>query len=402
MAGEVCVGAEIKALISSVIQEANLDETANVKYYVGSELGDGYSSERIAVDIIDGDKELKLYLKCAIPLTPDRICINTMYRHEIDFYKTIYPTYMKFLEEKGIKDGFRNVPKSYGFCEKKFNEIIAFENLKAKGFRLFDTSKYMNDSQLKLVLQTFAKFHAISFAIKDQRRELHDSYCNDHPCHYEVLKPIGMETFFAKGAKDFVTKLDDIEDRDILEKYGNLEIDLLNTFFNLENNLSNYSILTKFDCWINNMMVLYKDENTEDPLDIMLVDWQCITRASPVHDIGALFYAVSSEETIDNYKHYLKVYHDELSTRIRELGSDPDKLYPFSIFKKEWRTYGLYSSGVAIVLLRGMLVEKGDLTDNVESSDALDSFFSGSVASEKKWLARAKCIARHAIDCNLL
>ncbi|KRT83015.1 phosphotransferase [Oryctes borbonicus] len=402
MAGEVSVSEETKSLISMLVKEANLSGAAHIKYYTGSELGDGYSSERLAVDIVDDDKQLKLYLKCAIPLTPERICINTMYRHEIDFYKVIYPTYVKFFEEKGIQDGFRNVPKTYGFCEKKFREIIAFENLKAKGFRLFDTKKYMNDSELKLVLRTFAKFHAISFGIKDQRRELHDSFCNDHPCHYEVLKPIGLENFFAKGARDFVAKLDPVEDRNIIEKFSNLEANLLSTFFNLEGQLSSYSILTKFDCWINNMMVLYKDENTEDPLDIMLVDWQCITRASPVHDIGALFYAVASKEVINNYRYYLKVYYDELSRRIRELGSNPEILYPFSILEKEWKIYGTYSIGLAIVLLRGMLAEKEDLTDNVESSDALDSFFSGSVASEKKWLVRAKHIARHAIEHNLI
>jgi hypothetical protein len=62
-----------------------------------------------------------------------------------------------------------------------------------------------------------------------------------------------------------------------------------------------------------------------------MIDFQLARYCSPALDISFFIYSCTSEELRD--KHYddlLKVYHDSLSEIIRDFGSNPDYLFPFS------------------------------------------------------------------------
>lgn len=154
----------------------------------------------------------------------------------------------------------------------------------------------------------------------------------------------------------------------------------------------------------------FQDENMEHPIDIMLFDWQGVTRGSPVHDIGGLFLSVTSKETLNDLKHYLSLYHEKLSKCIRELGSDPDLLYPYEIFEKEWIRFGLYSFGIAIESVKTMLVEKDNapvLKEPVDQnltqlSSVVEQAWGKVPDHEEQYLNRLKSIARHLIQIGAL
>ncbi|KAK9732405.1 Ecdysteroid kinase-like family [Popillia japonica] len=179
---EISVSEDIKKLVDDLIEKINFKSTL-IKYYNGSQIGDGYGSVTIAVEIRNDEEILNLFLKCTKNVKDtDKVETDKIYANEIYFYATIYPEYMRFLQDKG-------------------------------------------------------------------------------------------------------------------------------------------------DCWSNNMMVLYEDELEEIPLDVMLIDWQLIRKASPVHDIMNLFFSVISKESLDNCDKYKTIYYEELSRQIRQTGSDPDKRY---------------------------------------------------------------------------
>lgn len=142
----------------------------------------------------------------------------------------------------------------------------------------------------------------------------------------------------------------------------------------------------------------------------MLIDWQGITRGSPVHDIGGVVLAVSSEETLNDFNHYLSLYYEELSKRIRELGSDPDQLYPFEVFINDWKEYGLYIFGTAVIGVNVMLVEKENAPvlegmndyDVKELATATEQVFTKLNNNEEQVLVRLKYIARHLIKIGAL
>lgn len=139
----------------------------------------------------------------------------------------------------------------------------------------------------------------------------------------------------------------------------------------------------------------------------MLVDWQCITRASPMHDIGPIFYSTASKDTVDNYKDYMEVYYDELSKRIRELGSDPDTVYPQSAFEKDQNSYGFFCFGFAITGIKGMLTKREnapDLTERLKDNgaSAMENLYTDITDNIDEWMLRTKNLARHFIKLNIL
>lgn len=258
MCDDLGVTGEIKAFVLDVLTKNGFGPTTcEIKYFAGSALGDGYGSKTLGVDITEDTRSLHLFLKCALPgVAIDKF--NEIYKTEILLYKTIYPAYCKFLKDKGVENGFRNVPECYGVFEKTGSEIVALENLRKRNYTMYERSKCMNDEHLKLVLETFAKFHAISFAFKDQQKELHDDFLGNRINIFVNLKHIGLNEVISKMVKDFLSKLDPIEDKDILDRSENLASGVYDHFTKSECHLSDYSILTKGDCWVNNMMFLYE------------------------------------------------------------------------------------------------------------------------------------------------
>lgn len=248
---------EIKAFVLSLLRKHNFGVKCEIKYFPGTTPGDGYGSKTIGVDVTDGERSLHLFLKCSLDLATDD-SFSQIYKTEILLYKTIVPTYQQFLIDKDIENIFRNVPVCYGVNEKDKNEIIALENLRKKNYTLYDKSKCMNNAHLKLVLETFAKFHAISFAFKDQHRQSHDDFLGNRVNIYAIIESTGFVTTISNMVKDFVSKLDPIEDKDILDRSSDLASKVYDQIMNMLNYLDDYSILTKGDCWVNNMMFLYE------------------------------------------------------------------------------------------------------------------------------------------------
>lgn len=257
MASNVDIEDEAKKLVLSIISENNFNLKCDINYFDGSEAGDGYGSKTMAVDIKDDEKTLHLFLKCALT-TFRHESLDKIYATEIALYKEIIPAYYKFLESRGITDGFRNVPKCYGAQEKPGSEILVLENLKKRNFVLFDKSKYMNDNHLRLLLKTFAKFHAISFAFKDQRKQVHDEFCKDRPNIFVCLRLIRFEDVIAQTIRDFLKKMNPDTDSDILLRAKNLDTQAKDAILNMDKYLDKYAILTKGDCWVNNTMLLYE------------------------------------------------------------------------------------------------------------------------------------------------
>lgn len=255
---EISVSEDIKKLVDDLIEKINFKSTL-IKYYNGSQIGDGYGSVTIAVEIRNDEEILNLFLKCTKNVKDtDKVETDKIYANEIYFYATIYPEYMRFLQDKGVKDGFKNAPKYYGARSDRYNEVIILENLRSTGYTLFKRGTFMNDAHLSLVLKTFAKFHAISFAIKDQDPKLHNEICAN--C-YDVsisMEAMGFYKVLKDMAHDFFGKLDPETDKDILERLDGLVERIVQAVKDSPRYKSDYTIFTKGDCWSNNMMVLYE------------------------------------------------------------------------------------------------------------------------------------------------
>ncbi|GJQ81313.1 hypothetical protein Trydic_g20526 [Trypoxylus dichotomus] len=378
MAADFCVSENVKELVDSIILQHNLGPVIDKRYTLTSESGDGYSSHAVAVKIITSNGVHELFLKCMLCIKPtEAVPIDKAFANEVHFYNFVYPAYSKFLEGHHVEDGFRNAPRCYGTWQKN---IIAMENLKIKGYRLFNCrEEIMNEIHITLSLKSFAKFHAISFAFKDQEREKYDQLV-ENCC--DLLQD----------------QKDPVEDAEILNRCKFEE--LLATIIN-PRDTSDYSILSKGDCWSNNMLFLYDNGDTKTPLDVMLVDWQLLSPASPIFDVSYFFLTVASEDALGKTDIYLKLYHNELSRQIRQMGSNPDVLYPFPIFLMEWRKYCKFGFAMACLVIKAMLCSQDEAFDlaelNSEDGKQLENLFP-KFDNQKEYVKRMKNLARFMID----
>lgn len=100
--------------------------------------------------------------------------------------------------------------------------------------------------------------------------------------------------------------------------------------------------------------------------DIKLLDWQIINYHSPVRDLSHALYSSGSKDIFDDFEKYLKLYYDEFSSFVTQLGSDPDKLYPYAILKQEWIAYSKFGFMMGIMVNKNKLTYENDIMDFVD------------------------------------
>lgn len=132
----------------------------------------------------------------------------------------------------------------------------------------------------------------------------------------------------------------------------------------------------------------------------MLLDWQMIRIASPVLDLAYFFYttAPAFEETLKRVDAFLKTYHDELSNQIKQMGNDPDKLYPLSLLKDEWQQYAKFGFCRAFLILKAMLGKTEELPgfDDTDMTEVLKrASVSGNLERDYEYIRRLRNLAEH-------
>lgn len=79
------------------------------------------------------------------------------------------------------------------------------------------------------------------------------------------------------------------------------------------------------DSWNNNILFRYPNENSEQPEEMLLIDWQIARYGHPSHDLGYFFF--SSTSSAFRRKHLdtlFKEYYAVLKTALSKLSIDLD------------------------------------------------------------------------------
>ena len=93
------------------------------------------------------------------------------------------------------------------------------------------------------------------------------------------------------------------------------------------------SVVNQGDAWASNFLVR---TNPAGILEILMLDFQLARCSSPVLDLSFFIYSCTDKSVRDNhFDDLLRIYHEELSKTIKNLGSDPEKLYSRQLFLQE-------------------------------------------------------------------
>ncbi|GJQ78465.1 hypothetical protein Trydic_g11582 [Trypoxylus dichotomus] len=399
MSEEVSIPDGVREFVKKLIEKYNLS-SPKITYTRGSNLAEGLMSKTYGVDISDDNKSLRLFLKFPLDVTiPGAMPFDSAYSNEVHFYEVIIPKFTEFLKEKGIEGGFQNLPKCYEVTE---NKAIALENLKTSGYELCDKTFIGNEEHTELIFRTYAKFHAIGFAYKDQKPEEYGKLVEGIVDLLRTAsKDFNAQTMLAGTAaiQNFLKKLDPEKDKFILDQSQQIFAKLADFDLQLAMGDSKNSVLIQGDCWCNNMMFKYNDDKRY-PLDMVLFDWQFIRSGSPAFDISSFFYTTApvSKKVLKRLDDFLEIYHEELSKQLKMMGSDAEILYPLSALKKEWQQYCKFGFFMAFLIIKKMLAENDQMPnfETVGMEDALkDEKLFGEVKNEAEYFNRLRNLTEH-------
>ncbi|XP_044746778.1 uncharacterized protein LOC123308255 [Coccinella septempunctata] len=301
----------------------------------------------------------------------DTLGLKRGYACEVELYSKTIPIFRELAEEKHCEP-FKNIPECYGTVERDEEFIIILQNLKPKGFRVHDILRPHDLDHLKLVLEAYANWHAFNFALRDQKPAIFEKLGrNMRGIEKTELFRIYVNTL--QKEIDFV--VDFYKDRKkphIAEKLKNLRKKVKNEsrkcFVNED---EKYYIVRHGDCWNNNFLFRYNEN--ERPDQVVVIDWQMGLLGSPLADVSQFILYCSSRKELEHLDELLKLYYDSLSRKLQELGSDPEKCFPWKACQEAFNRYApLAVAGMTLSIrasFRKDTEPSYNITDSVETGD---------------------------------
>ncbi|CAH1111219.1 unnamed protein product [Psylliodes chrysocephalus] len=380
-------------------------EKCTVELKGTKEKGDGYVADIIFAKVTldepnHNGKQLHLAAKASKPSHSGKF-LSDICQREVDFFKDIVPIFQQFQQEKNIKKPFRALPKCYTAFHTENAEVVIQENMTTKGYVLHNKKIPMNINHIKLVLSNYAKFHALSLAIRDQKPEVFEKI--EKTCNNIVLEKLSMiQGIYEKSVTKIINNLNEVGRRDLAKRYEKLVgRNVMETVRDLLLDIPDERVLTHADCHNGNFMFEYKDGNEESPSNMVLLDFQVSFVFSPIIDLSLYLYSGASKEEFSHFTELMEFYHNELSSFLSQLGSDVSKLFPISTMWQHWKKYSFYGFTFATAYLELLFIESDDVPEFKDEKNKLaDDFFDVNLKDRTKFLERLVVSIEHYLDFN--
>ncbi|XP_026316006.1 uncharacterized protein LOC113227327 [Hyposmocoma kahamanoa] len=318
--------------------------------YVGETgKGDSYLSELIRIKIHgknqNGESKYVQVILKTIPMSLSRRLTfrsDEFFRNEINFYEIVLPALLKFQASKNVTEPFTNYAKLFfSYCDGT-NDVLCLEDASTENFVSAVRQEGIDVEHCKLTFKTLAQYHAMSIAMKEQE-----------PKKFDVLKNTVFETYYDDRLWDwyerFWEKIFELAIDAVEREYPNThyikEIKQLSDKKHYKDMIKatrthETGVISHGDCWTNNF--LYKYENGK-PVDAKLIDLQLTRCASPVLDITFVIYACTTQDMrLKHYDDLLKYYYEVLARQVKEMGTDPEKVYSLNKFMEEVKKYSYF------------------------------------------------------------
>ncbi|KAG7296509.1 hypothetical protein JYU34_020287 [Plutella xylostella] len=381
------------------------------EYVKGTGAGDSYMSELMCIKIhgknpkTDNPKHVQVILKSI----PKGLCrrltfrSNQFFENEIRFYEDVLPELIKFQATKNLKDPFVNCPRVFATYTDGENDYIILGDATLENFVTAAVRQDGIDIEhCRVTLRTFAKFHAMSFAMKDQ-----------DPKGFERISNRVVETYYLERHwpwyKKFWGRLCKIAIDAVEKEYpDSIYLDKIKEFATPEafnkcieavRNTKETGVISHGDSWTTNF--LYKYEK-KVPVDAKMIDFQLSRYASPVLDISFFIYACTTQELrLKHYDELMKYYYDALASQIDEMGSDSKRVYSWDKYQEEVKKYSFFGLTFSMESTPFIVLDPEDAIDMDISGDKaidIDDFWNVGYFKTKEGRLREANNIVHCVD----
>ncbi|XP_063538154.1 uncharacterized protein LOC134747460 [Cydia strobilella] len=353
-------------LVESVLQKRGFTNGKVIVEPVGQK-GDNYVAhvKRFIYEAEDGTT-FKMVAKIAPVAEQFRLMMKTMvlFNNEIVMYNLVLPKLNDIQNSAGVTDDEKvRFPACYGVVTEEPYEFILLEDLKEAGFEMLDRMKPLTNESVLLVVKDLAKYHSLSYVLKNSEPEIYESYSNKFVNLFAIMgaEPEAHQ-FFESGENDLLKMMHDVSD-----KYKNVIRGSLTRIAPLAKKLqsyekgSKYSVIQQGDCWNNNILFRLEDGK---PVDDVMIDYQLSRESSPASDLLYLIFNCTDHATrLKHYQEWIDYYYENLDYSLNLHGLKANRAFPKDQLDADLRRYGKMMVSLG-VMLSSMLVR--------ESKDAVD------------------------------
>lgn len=224
----------------------------------------------------------------------------------------------EFQLSKGINplaNGFNECPKCYSTISEEMSESLILEDLKLRQFEMMKRNEPVSFDHVSLFMKALGKFHAISFALKDQQSQKFNELTDLVSENYWQLLKLDTKNHYFDMLNRLTSVLEEEKRFDLLERFKKVTSgDYSATIHRLISSAAaeQYAVICHGDATINNSIFRY-DEH-DKPIEIELLDLQFSRYASPVTDLVLYLFCSTTKELRDqHFEEFLKIYHGSLS-----------------------------------------------------------------------------------------
>ncbi|XP_055303848.1 uncharacterized protein LOC129569222 [Sitodiplosis mosellana] len=361
-----------------------------IKTKTGSNHGDNFVGVMTAITL-SGTKGLngngarqELHLICKTPPADEArkklLRSDLVFDREIYTYSKLLPAFVRFQQEQGLSevDAFSSFPKVYASEAKNGSYILIMEDMKSKNYEMWPRENIIALDHELSIMRELGKFHACSFALKDQRPHEFDEFKGLK----DIFIDVAIKGLFGSYIEKSVERAADTLKN---PKYKEYMLNLRKNYASkvehyLSEALSNdFGVIGHGDCWNNNFLFQNPDGDKNRLESVCFLDWQFVRFCSPAIDLLYNIFSSTDKEFRDqHYEKLLQTYYASLSKTIQRLGSDPNKLFSYEQLQAQLRKFGEIALLFAPMLMLVKLVKPehikpmGEYASGVERGEETD------------------------------
>ncbi|XP_047501145.1 uncharacterized protein LOC125047086 [Penaeus chinensis] len=282
--------------------------------------GDNMATAVTSVDVRYSLKDADRRVSYVVKINPmrketqiDAFTCNLI-KKEIHFHTVILPELNEALTSAGCEK--LRIPAFY-FAEKEpGRELLFFEDLRDRGFRMTDRKKGLDAAHANLVLKELARFHATSHILLARNGDLTDRY---PLLKIDFATSTGQQREFLQGMfgshlLPAINLLQEVEGYDSVLQWAIRSqqnvMDVLRD--QVTDGASPFKLMCHGDCYSNNLLFRY--DETGAPVEVMLLDLQVTRYASLAIDVSYLLLTSLGGSVISSsVQDFLNAYYASFS-----------------------------------------------------------------------------------------
>lgn len=193
-----------------------------------------------------------------------------VFEREIYIYTKLLPAFDRFQREKGLNESdlFLAYPKVYACDVDDANDMytLIMEDLTMKNFKMWPKSELISLDHELLVLRELAKFHAISFAMENQRPNEFAEFKRLTDLTYGVIINGSLKHHFDKVIERTAKQMQNRKHAEILQRFRKSYTKSVERLL-LGEISTEFAVIRHGDCWNNNFMFEYDGASGGDQVN---------------------------------------------------------------------------------------------------------------------------------------